>query len=151
MEKGLERLEAAIERLVSITRARRGWEERAVRAGMRLSRAPQQVLRRVIEGGPARISELARATGTGESAVSRLVTALEEKGLLERAPDAADARAVRVRASRAGQSASRRLRRAADEIFEERLAHWSEADVEQLARLLERLCRDLAGDKPART
>jgi DNA-binding MarR family transcriptional regulator len=144
MRKSLSRLEAAIQRLVSLTRSRRGWDHRAERAGLSLSRAPQQVLRRVIEGGPARISDLARATGTGESAVSRLVTALEGQGLLERAPDARDARAVRVRASRAGQGAARRLRRAADEIFEERLAGWSDADAEKLAQGLERLARDLA-------
>jgi DNA-binding MarR family transcriptional regulator len=144
MRKSLARLEWALDRVMSIARSRRSWEDRSARAGLRLARAPQQVLRRVIEGGPARISELARATGGSLPAVSRLVRALEAQGLLERAPDAADARAVRVHASRSGQAAARRLRRAADEIFEERLARWSDVELDALAEQLERLSRDLA-------
>ena len=79
--------------------------------------------------------------------MSRLVSQLERQGLLERVPDRVDRRAALVRATRSGQAAAHRLRQAADEIFEEHMAAWRRPDVEQLAELLERFCRDLAREK----
>ena len=146
MRKDLVRVEVAGERLAKIFRSRRSSERRAARAGLELPGAAQNVLRSVIEAGPARVSEIARATSSGDPAVSRLVTQLEIGGLLERIPDANDGRAVRVRATRRGHAAARRLRGAADEIFEEHLREWKARDVAQLADLLERLCRDLADE-----
>ena len=100
MRKDLERLEAAGERLARIIRSRRSSERRAARAGLEIPGAAQRVLRCVIERGPARISEIARVTRSGDPAVSRLVTQLEQDGLLERIPDPEDGRATRVRATR---------------------------------------------------
>ncbi len=147
MRKELERLEAAGDRLAKILRSRRSSDRRAARAGIETPRAAQDVLRYVIEGGPARVSEIARTSGSGEPAVSRLVSQLERQGLLERVPDRVDRRAALVRATRSGQAAAHRLRQAADEIFEEHMAAWRRPDVEQLAELLERFCRDLAREK----
>ena len=147
MRKDLERVEVAGERLAKIFRSRRSSERRAARAGLELAGAAQSVLRCVIERGPARVSEIARATRSGDPAVSRLVTQLVAEGLLERIPDAEDGRAIRVRATRRGQGAARRLRGAADEIFEEHLREWNSRDVARIADLLERLCRDLADER----
>ena len=147
MRVDLERLEVAGERLAKIIRSRRSSQRRAARAGIALPGAAQSVLRCVIERGPARVSEIARVTRSGEPAVSRLVTQLEGDGLFERLPDAEDGRAIRVRATRRGRAAARRLRRAADEIFEEHLHEWGDGDVALLADLLERLCRDLADEQ----
>ncbi len=147
MRKDLVRLEAAGERLARIIRSRRSSERRAARAELELAGAAQSVLRCVIERGPARVSQIARVTRSGDPAVSRLDTQLEADGLLERIPDAKDGRAIRVRATRRGQTAARRLRRAADEIFEEYLHEWEDGDVARLADLLERLCRDLADER----
>ncbi len=147
MRKDLERLEAAGERLAKIFRSRRSSERRAARAGLDLPGAAQSVLRCVIERGPARVSEIARVSRSGDPAVSRLVTQLEDEGLLERIPDFEDGRAIRVRATRRGRAAAHRLRLAADEIFEDHLREWRGNDVTQLADLLERLCRDLADER----
>lgn len=147
MHKDLERVESAGERLAKIFRSRRSSERRAARAGLELPGAAQSVLRCVIERGPARISKIARVTRSGDPAVSRLVTQLEREGLLERIPDADDGRAIRVRATRRGRAAANRLRRAADEIFEDHLREWENGDVARLAGLLERLCRDLADER----
>jgi DNA-binding MarR family transcriptional regulator len=108
-----------------------------------LPEGAQLVLRRVAEGGPARISDLARTTQTGDAAVSRQVTLLEEQGLLRRVASPADGRVAMVHATAGGRRTSRRLRKAADDIFQEHLASWSRHDLAQLADLMERLARDL--------
>jgi DNA-binding MarR family transcriptional regulator len=147
MRKDLERLEVAGERLAKIFRSRRSSERRAARAELELPGAAQNVLRCVVKCGPCRVSGIARVTGSGNPAVSRIVAQLESNGLVVRVPDAADGRAVQIRATRSGQATARRLRRAADRIFEEHLREWADRDVTRLADLLERLCRDLSEER----
>ncbi len=143
LEKEKQRLEAAMERLNRIGRSRRSDTRRSARAGVHLTRAAQVVLRVVVEEGPVRISDLARATQTGDAAVSRLVTQIEKEGLLSRAPSSEDGRVAMVHATAEGRRISRKLRKAADEIFQEHLAGWSRRDLTQLSALMERLARDL--------
>ncbi len=143
--KDLERVQAAMEQLNRIGRSRRSDALRSARAGVHLPRAAQGVLRQVVEHGPGRISDLARATGSGDAAVSRLVTQLAEQGLLRRSASREDGRVAEVHATAAGRRASKRLRKAADEIFLEHLAGWSERDLAKLGDLMERLARDLRG------
>lgn len=52
-----------------------------------------------------RLTELARRLGVSKQAAGQLVDELEEMGMLERAPDPADARAKLVRFSKQGQAA----------------------------------------------
>jgi len=144
----LQRLESAMEGLVRVGRSRTAAALRAERAGVDLTGAAQQVLRRVIDEGPVRISDLARRVAMGDAAVSRQVTALEDRGLAARAPSPDDGRVAMVRPTPAGRRAGRRLRRAADEIFQERLAGWSDRDLASLAALLERFARDLRRPDP---
>jgi DNA-binding MarR family transcriptional regulator len=47
-----------------------------------------------------------------------------------------------------GRRVQRRLREAQDEIFAERLTHWSQQDVSRLADLMERLAADLRQPEP---
>ena len=63
--------------------------------------------------------------------------------LAARASSPVDGRVAMVRPTAAGRRAGRRLRRAADEIFQERLSEWSARDLAALAGLLERLTQDL--------
>ncbi|MDJ0788160.1 MAG: MarR family transcriptional regulator [Myxococcota bacterium] len=139
----LQRVERAMERLARIGRSRSAASLRASRAGIDLPGAAQQVLRRVIEHGPIRISDLAGRVHMADAAVSRQVTALEEQGLVARAASPDDGRVALVRATPAGRGAGRRLRRAADAIFQQCLADWSDRDLARLAGLIERLAGDL--------
>ena len=132
-----------MEALARVAQGRSAAARRAARAGLPLTGAAQQVLRRVIENAPVRISDLARHVHMGDAAVSRQVTALEEQGLVVRAPSSRDGRVAMVRPTPLGRGAGRRLRRAADGIFEEHLADWSSRDLARLTRLMERLARDL--------
>ncbi|MGH0035394.1 MAG: MarR family winged helix-turn-helix transcriptional regulator [Myxococcota bacterium] len=139
----LQRVERAMERLARIGSSRSAASLRAARAGVELPGAAQQVLRRVIEQGPVRISDLARGVHMGDAAVSRQVTALEGHGLVTRAASPDDGRVAMVGATAAGRRTGRRLRRAADAIFERCLGEWSNRDLARLAELMERLGRDL--------
>lgn len=142
------RIEAAMERLARIAQSRKSAEQRSARAGLSLSGSAQQVLRAVIAHAPVRISDLARATHTGDAAISRHVTLLEVEGLVAREACAEDGRVARVRPTPAGRRAGRRLREAADEMFEEQLSAWSARDLATLAELMERLGDDLGKGAP---
>lgn len=81
----------------------------------------------LVFGGPCSISELAAAEQVAVPTMSRLVAALEERGLVTRRPDPADGRAVRLEPTREG----RRL-----------LEEGRDRRVERLAALLSRLERE---------
>ena len=132
-----------MEALARVAQGRTAAALRAARAGLPLTGAAQQVLRRVIENAPVRISDLARHVHMGDAAVSRQVTALEEQGLVVRAPSSRDGRVAMVRPTPLGRGAGRRLRRVADGIFEEHLADRSSRDLARPAHLMERLAREL--------
>jgi DNA-binding MarR family transcriptional regulator len=150
METGdeLRRIERAMEALARVGQSHSAAALRAERAGVQMTGAAQQVLRRVIEHGPVRMSDLARHVHMSDAAVSRLVTALEADGQVVRAVDTRDRRVARVRPTPAGRRSARRLRRAADEILVERMEGWTRRDLATLAALMERLAADLRRPTP---
>jgi DNA-binding MarR family transcriptional regulator len=146
LQKNLQRVEAALACLGRITNSPKADAQRCERADvLAIPTVGQRVLHHVVESGPARISEIARATRTGDAAVRRQVTQLEAWGLLHRTSDARDRRAAIVSVSDDGRRISQRLQEAADEIFQERLAAWTSNELETLAELMERLAHDLSG------
>jgi len=68
-----------------------------------LSFTAASTLRRLTSEGPVRLTELAAQETVTQPAMTQLVTRLEGQGLVERVKDAADARVVLVRATRAGE------------------------------------------------
>lgn len=148
LPKDLQRIEKAMEALARVGRSRKAATLRAARAGLPITGAAQTALRTILEDGPIRISDLARQLELGDAAVSRLVTGLEAGGLVTREADPADGRVAIAKATAAGLNLGKKLRRAADTIFSERLADWSAADLATLAGLVERLADDLR--KPAK-
>jgi len=99
---------------------------RRIRIDGRESLPPLQLsaLVTVEERGPLRLSELARREGVSVPTMSRVLTALDEQGLVVRMPDPQDARGVLVRLSEAG---------------EQRLAQVRSHRTALVARRLERL------------
>lgn len=96
---------------------------------------------------PIRIGELNRSVLLSQPALSRLVERLAERGLVERAPDPADGRGVRLALTDAGREQQRRTgRRHAADVTREVAAALTEDEM----RLLEALTRKLAGREPAR-
>jgi DNA-binding MarR family transcriptional regulator len=143
VEKNLQRVEDAVEGLGRLFQGQGPAALRAQRAGVDLSRTAQKLLWHVATEAPIRISDLARDVGMADALVSRQITALEKRGLVERLASPDDLRVSLVRPTAKGRAAGRKLRRAADEIFREQLSDWSARDLQGLAGHLERLLVDL--------
>lgn len=98
----------------------------------------------LVFGGPRSVGSLARAEQVRPPTMTRLVQALEEEGLVERATDPGDARSALIRATPRGrrillEGRARRVRALADA-----LAELTQAERKRLARavpLLERIAR----------
>jgi len=142
-EDDLQRVEHSVERLARLFHRQKPAARRAALSGINLTRTAQKLLWHVITEAPIRISDLARDVGMSDAVVSRQVQALEQEGLVERHPSPEDGRVALVRPTARGRGAGRRLRRAADEIFHEKMASWSARDLAALAQHIERLVADL--------
>lgn len=95
--------------------------------------------------GPFRIGELARREQIGKSTVTRLVSGLAAKGLIERSPDDLDARSSVVAITPQGRAVLGRLAEGSNDYLRHRLAAMSAADrarvldaVDALTQLAER-------------
>ena len=95
----------------------------------------------VHDGGAPRLSEVAESLGLDLSTVSRQVTHLRQRGLLTAAPDPQDGRSQRLSLTEDGVAELRSHRRDLVDTLVTRLADWDDADIDQLARLLDRLAR----------
>jgi MarR family transcriptional regulator, transcriptional regulator for hemolysin len=91
--------------------------------------------------------ELAEVVGIREATLSHHLTAMDEQGLITRRRDPANRRVHLVELTEAGEAAFQRLRGAAT-AFDQRLRDGlSEAEIAELARLLDRLAANL-GEQP---
>ncbi|HEU5361700.1 MAG TPA: MarR family winged helix-turn-helix transcriptional regulator [Gaiellaceae bacterium] len=89
--------------------------------------------------GPLRVNDLAHRMGTSAATASRAVDVLETLGLVVRAPDTTDRRALSIELTRSGRRLlDERLRRAAD-AFEPAIVALSAAERRTLLVLLERM------------
>jgi len=91
------------------------------------------------EEGPLRLSDLAQRMGTSTPTASRAVDVLERLGLVSRAPEAADRRALSIELTPAGRTLlDERLARAA-RAFESATASLAPDERRQLLALLRRM------------
>lgn len=98
----------------------------------------------LVFGGPRTLGELAEAEQVRPPSITRIVRNLEADGLVEREPDPADGRVVRVRATDEGRRvlADARRRRIADLAARLRAVDAADLDVlERAAELIERMSR----------
>jgi DNA-binding MarR family transcriptional regulator len=93
--------------------------------------------------GAMRVSDLATCVELDTSTVSRQIKHLEDKGIVERAPDPDDGRASLVRLSEAGRETVVAGFRRRFERIQAALEPWSVADRAKLQTLLTRLATDL--------
>jgi DNA-binding MarR family transcriptional regulator len=110
-----------------------------------LSATDAWLLGRITDTGPVRLSELADWQEVDRSTMTTQVRRLETRGLVTRAADPRDGRAVLVRATRTGAARHRRTNQTALKVYEALLADWSEDDLEQAARVASRLVETLEG------
>jgi DNA-binding MarR family transcriptional regulator len=100
---------------------------RRIRIDGRESVPPLQLsaLVTVEEGGPLRLSELARREAVSAPTMSRVLAALDEQGLVVRTPDPQDARGVLVRLSPEGARRLAEVRSHRTALVARRLARLS--------------------------
>ncbi|HYH72155.1 MAG TPA: MarR family transcriptional regulator [Nocardioides sp.] len=108
------------------------------------------LLGRIADTGPVRLSELADWQEVDRSTMTTQVRRLELLGLVGRASDPRDGRAVLVSATRAGAVRHRRTKQTARSLYEKLLDDWSEDDLQAAAHVARRLTRTLESG-PART
>ena len=93
--------------------------------------------------GPARLNDLAARMGVSAPTASRSVDALHELGLVERVPDPADRRAVRIELSAEGQTLLDARTEKARVAFGPAVVALSKADRKQFSQLLHRMTEAL--------
>jgi DNA-binding MarR family transcriptional regulator len=91
----------------------------------------------LVFGGPCSINQLAAAEQVAGPTMSKLVAGLEASGLVARAPDPADARAVVLRATAKGRALMERGRRQRVDRLANELRSLPAKDLAALARAAE--------------
>jgi DNA-binding MarR family transcriptional regulator len=136
-------VEAAITDLFRLASSRRLHQARQERSGVHLSRTGWELLRRVEDLGPIRVSRLAELMDLSLPVTSRALQRLEDDGLVARRPDPDDGRAACFVATRAGARARARIQAAMHDELATVLAAWPEPERRRLAELLPRLVADM--------
>lgn len=91
-----------------------------------------------ISGGAHHVSSVADVCGRHVSSASRFVDSLVARGLVDRAADPDDRRAVRLSLTDAGHSMIERIEQAQAAMLSRIVAHLGHDEAQQLVRLLER-------------
>jgi len=107
-------------------------------AGDDVESASHALLHTVQTEGPMRASALAGSVHSDLSTVSRQVTVLVGRGLLERRADQLDGRANLLAVTDAGRAAIARHERGRQAFFDDVLAGWSTEELHQFAQQMER-------------
>ena len=136
-EQQIGRLSSAIERITRLLR-------RADLPG-ELSTVAASTLYTLATEGPSRLTTLAEAEHITQPAMTQLVTRLERDGLVVRASDPLDGRAVLVEATPEGIALSTARRAARAEALESAIASLSTDDVHDLSQAISALERVAAG------
>ena len=133
---------AMIDLVDEINRPRR--DDRLIEeAGIPLDRALFPLLARIGRFGPIGVVDLADRVGRDHTTISRQMAKLEELGLIERRPSAADGRVREAIVSEKGQAMVDALNAARQRLANRILASWTEAELDTLRTLLRRFADDL--------
>jgi DNA-binding MarR family transcriptional regulator len=123
------------------------WRVLGRRGKRELSRTAASVLATLRDRGPRRITELAESEAIAQPTVTTLVGRLERDGLVRRAPDPDDARAVRVHLTDAGLERLREMRAARAALLEARLERLTDDERAVLSAALPVLDKLLEGNE----
>ena len=126
------------------------WVERVLASHEPPVTPAQYLALRAIAAGPVSAATLARRTGVSGAAVSQLVGALEDGGLVERGAPLDDPRSRALSLTRAGEELLRSTTDLVGESLAELLTDLPRPEADALVRLLERVEAALAGTAPPR-
>lgn len=134
------RLQDGLQRIAAVLRA----DEWGVTEGLGLNPTQLHLLTYLAGRGAAgmRVKAIAAHLGVSQPTATDSIAALERKGLIEKRPDPADARAVAVRATAAGRNLVRLAGRAVT-LTGQALAGLNEADQAGLLVLIVKVIRAL--------
>jgi DNA-binding MarR family transcriptional regulator len=110
---------------------------REVDEWMEITPARASALSVLVFGGPRTLTELAHAEQVTTATMSRLVTAMEEEGLVRREPHEEDARAVRLHATAKARRILEKGRARRTEFLDSLFAHLSRDELEVVRRAAE--------------
>jgi DNA-binding MarR family transcriptional regulator len=126
------------------------WVERALGSHDPPLTVSQYLALRSIQPAPLSAAELARRAGVSGPAVSQLVSALYEAGLVERRPSETDRRTAALSLTPAGARALSSATALVAERLAELLSDLPRPEADALTRLLERVEAALSGAPPPR-
>lgn len=113
-------------------------------AGSRTHHGQAMCLRLLSVDDGASQRDIARVLHVAPPTVSKMLTAMERAGLVERRPDAADQRLTRVYLTESGREREREMGRAVGEYVNATFATLPEDERRELVRLLEKLRDSIA-------
>ena len=134
--ESLSRLESEVG--VLVWRAKRAMKARGRMLHPDLPPGGYMMLTWIAERGPVRASALVDGLGIDKGAVSRMVQAMIDLGLLERHPDPEDGRASLVSVTAEAREGLERVARERRVRFNDRLADWSPDEIDRLSAMLSR-------------
>lgn len=120
----------------------------AAASGGEIEAASYGIIFRLLADGPMRSGALAELLYSDASTISRQVAALVKRGLIERRADPADGRASVLAVTDAGRELAAALRRRRNEMLSGVLSHWTDAEREQLATVMNRFVDDYEAARP---
>jgi len=126
------------------------WVERVLASHTPPLTVAQYLALRAIDRAPLSAAELARSTGVSGPAVSQLLAALEDSGLIERQALESDRRTRGLALSPAGRQTLASATKLVSERLAELLTDLPKPEADALTRLLERVEAALSGSPPPR-
>ena len=133
-----EDVASVTESFSELQRTVRRWKARLAAAfGDDVESATRLLLHTVESEGPMRASALAASVQADLSTVSRQVTTLVSRGLLERRADQRDGRACLLAVTDAGRAAIAAYEQGRQAFFDTVLSGWSAGEMRQFARQME--------------
>jgi DNA-binding MarR family transcriptional regulator len=135
-------VEHAVSVMHQLTRAR--LKDLVERFDSDLQPAGFAVLRCVVANSPIRAGDIASTLGIDKSAVSRQLTVLRDRGLIDATPDPADGRATLVVATDAALEALGRFRGDVRAEYERILESWDTTDIVTFGALLDKFNHSLS-------
>lgn len=135
----LKTLHEALLQIVGILNRPQGDNLILTRAGVSLDTALFPLLVRVSAQRNLTIGELADQVGRDYSTVSRQITRLQKLGLVNAEPSETDRRQRLLSVTTAGKNTIRKIDRARNSVMNEALDGFSQAEINELARLTTQL------------
>ena len=106
-------------------------------------KGPLKLLSYINACGVQRLSDLPKEIPLDLSTISRHCAALTRDGFLDRTDDPSDRRAVLINVTEAGHERLDQLRAEKSALLKDATSHWSDEDIENFTRLLDRMSQDL--------